>query len=152
MYLLLCCLSISNNPMSICFRENIIGNWVVREMRRPAGRYLKPGNLILLMAGRSFLNLLILNRAPVISYVGRNKHITNTVTIDLHGQHVKQAMKLLKVHMLVCVCMPCECSHKFGCCNHCPPNFFSFTGLGLMFSHLYHVFLFLFLKQLPFLE
>uniref|UniRef100_A0A453EH35 Smr domain-containing protein n=1 Tax=Aegilops tauschii subsp. strangulata TaxID=200361 RepID=A0A453EH35_AEGTS len=39
-------------------------------------------------------------------FEARNKHITNTVTIDLHGQHVKQAMKLLKVHMLVCVCMP----------------------------------------------
>jgi hypothetical protein len=39
----------------------------------------------------------------------RNKHITNTVTIDLHGQHVQQAMKLLKVHMMICICMPCEC-------------------------------------------
>ncbi|PNT70189.1 SMR domain-containing protein At5g58720 isoform X2 [Brachypodium distachyon] len=39
-------------------------------------------------------------------FEARNKHITNTVTIDLHGQHVKQAMKLLKVHMLACVCMP----------------------------------------------
>ncbi|PUZ58754.1 hypothetical protein GQ55_5G533700 [Panicum hallii var. hallii] len=36
----------------------------------------------------------------------RNKHITNTVTIDLHGQHVQQAMKLLKVHMMICICMP----------------------------------------------
>ncbi|XP_062189426.1 SMR domain-containing protein At5g58720-like isoform X1 [Phragmites australis] len=36
----------------------------------------------------------------------RNKHITNTVTIDLHGQHVKQAMRLLKIHMMICVCMP----------------------------------------------
>ncbi|XP_062226451.1 SMR domain-containing protein At5g58720-like [Phragmites australis] len=39
-------------------------------------------------------------------FEARNKHITNTVTIDLHGQHVKQAMKLLKVHMMICVCMP----------------------------------------------
>ncbi|RLM91586.1 SMR domain-containing protein [Panicum miliaceum] len=36
----------------------------------------------------------------------RNKHITNTVIIDLHGQHVQQAMKLLKVHMMICICMP----------------------------------------------
>jgi DNA-nicking Smr family endonuclease len=39
-------------------------------------------------------------------FEARNKHITNTVTIDLHGQHVKQAMKLLKVHMTICICMP----------------------------------------------
>ncbi|KAG8053115.1 hypothetical protein GUJ93_ZPchr0001g30158, partial [Zizania palustris] len=39
-------------------------------------------------------------------FEARNKHITNTVTIDLHGQHVKQAIRLLKVHMMICVCMP----------------------------------------------
>ncbi|CAL4966119.1 unnamed protein product [Urochloa decumbens] len=39
-------------------------------------------------------------------FEARNKHITNTVTIDLHGQHVQQAMKLLKVHMMICICMP----------------------------------------------
>jgi hypothetical protein len=39
-------------------------------------------------------------------FEARNKHIMNTVTIDLHGQHVKQAMRLLKVNMLACVCMP----------------------------------------------
>nr|CAB3471682.1 unnamed protein product [Digitaria exilis] len=39
-------------------------------------------------------------------FEARNKHITNTVTIDLHGQHVQQAMKLLKVHMMICTCMP----------------------------------------------
>ncbi|WVZ72892.1 hypothetical protein U9M48_021280 [Paspalum notatum var. saurae] len=39
-------------------------------------------------------------------FEARNKHIMNTVTIDLHGQHVQQAMKLLKVHMMICICMP----------------------------------------------
>ncbi|KAL6874660.1 hypothetical protein ACP4OV_013325 [Aristida adscensionis] len=39
-------------------------------------------------------------------FEARNKHITNTVTIDLHGQHVQQAMRLLKVHMMICTCMP----------------------------------------------
>lgn len=39
-------------------------------------------------------------------FEARNKHITNTVTIDLHGQHVQQAMNLLKVHMMICICMP----------------------------------------------
>ncbi|KAL1193122.1 SMR domain-containing protein [Cardamine amara subsp. amara] len=33
-------------------------------------------------------------------FVARNKDIENVVTIDLHGQHVKQAMKLLKLHLL----------------------------------------------------
>uniref|UniRef100_J3KXV2 Smr domain-containing protein n=1 Tax=Oryza brachyantha TaxID=4533 RepID=J3KXV2_ORYBR len=45
-------------------------------------------------------------RASREIFEARNKHITNTVTIDLHGQHVKQAMRLLKVHMMICVCMP----------------------------------------------
>ncbi|XP_076916103.1 SMR domain-containing protein At5g58720-like [Bidens hawaiensis] len=30
----------------------------------------------------------------------RNKNIENVITIDLHGQHVKQGMKLLKLHLL----------------------------------------------------
>ncbi|KAF5198695.1 Smr domain-containing protein, partial [Thalictrum thalictroides] len=34
-------------------------------------------------------------------FESRNKGIQNTVTIDLHGQHVKQAIKLLKVHLFV---------------------------------------------------
>ncbi|GFP80595.1 smr domain-containing protein ypl199c [Phtheirospermum japonicum] len=33
-------------------------------------------------------------------FTARNKTIENVVTIDLHGQHVKQAMKLLKLHLL----------------------------------------------------
>lgn len=31
----------------------------------------------------------------------RNKDIQNLITIDLHGQHVKQAMRVLKMHLLV---------------------------------------------------
>ncbi|XP_052185747.1 SMR domain-containing protein At5g58720 isoform X2 [Diospyros lotus] len=30
----------------------------------------------------------------------RNKRIENVITIDLHGQHVKQATRLLKIHLL----------------------------------------------------
>ncbi|XP_050370857.1 SMR domain-containing protein At5g58720 [Argentina anserina] len=33
-------------------------------------------------------------------FKARNKDIENVITIDLHGQHVKPAMKLLKVHLL----------------------------------------------------
>ncbi|CAM8970402.1 unnamed protein product [Rhodiola kirilowii] len=33
-------------------------------------------------------------------FKARNKNIGNVITIDLHGQHVKQAMKLLKLHLL----------------------------------------------------
>ncbi|XP_008672669.1 SMR domain-containing protein At5g58720 isoform X2 [Zea mays] len=40
-------------------------------------------------------------------FEARNKHITNTVTIDLHGQHVQHAMNLLKIHMMICICIPC---------------------------------------------
>ncbi|KAL6203400.1 hypothetical protein ACLB2K_027100 [Fragaria x ananassa] len=33
-------------------------------------------------------------------FKARNKDIENVITIDLHGQHIKQAMKLLKIHLL----------------------------------------------------
>ncbi|KFK27403.1 hypothetical protein AALP_AA8G378400 [Arabis alpina] len=39
-------------------------------------------------------------RASQDIFVARNKGIENVITIDLHGQHVKQAMKLLKLHLL----------------------------------------------------
>ncbi|KAF6153628.1 hypothetical protein GIB67_027495 [Kingdonia uniflora] len=34
-------------------------------------------------------------------FEARNREIENVVTIDLHGQHVKQAMRLMKVHLLL---------------------------------------------------
>ncbi|KAG2310889.1 hypothetical protein Bca52824_022446 [Brassica carinata] len=40
-------------------------------------------------------------RASQDIFVARNKGIENVITIDLHGQHVKQAMKLLKMHLLL---------------------------------------------------
>ncbi|KAL7081994.1 hypothetical protein ACP275_14G073300 [Erythranthe tilingii] len=33
-------------------------------------------------------------------FTARNKSIENMITIDLHGQHIKQGMKLLKLHLL----------------------------------------------------
>lgn len=33
-------------------------------------------------------------------FKARNKDIANVLTIDLHGQHVKQAMRVLKLHLL----------------------------------------------------
>lgn len=39
----------------------------------------------------------------------RNKGIENVITIDLHGQHVKQAMKLLKIHLLFGTYAQCKC-------------------------------------------
>ncbi|XP_050230518.1 SMR domain-containing protein At5g58720 [Mercurialis annua] len=33
-------------------------------------------------------------------FKARNKDIENVITIDFHGQHVKQAMRLLKLHLL----------------------------------------------------
>ncbi|XP_020686230.1 SMR domain-containing protein At5g58720 [Dendrobium catenatum] len=35
-------------------------------------------------------------------FAARNKGIKNTIVIDLHGQHVKQAIRLLKLHLLLC--------------------------------------------------
>ncbi|KAK8956914.1 hypothetical protein KSP39_PZI001514 [Platanthera zijinensis] len=39
-------------------------------------------------------------------FKSRNKGIRNTVTIDLHGQHVKQAVRLLKLHLLLFAYIP----------------------------------------------
>uniref|UniRef100_A0A1D1XF32 NEDD4-binding protein 2 n=1 Tax=Anthurium amnicola TaxID=1678845 RepID=A0A1D1XF32_9ARAE len=39
-------------------------------------------------------------------FEARNKDIRNAVTIDLHGQHVKQAIKLLKLHLLLFTYIP----------------------------------------------
>ncbi|XP_039044782.1 SMR domain-containing protein At5g58720-like isoform X1 [Hibiscus syriacus] len=36
----------------------------------------------------------------------RNKAFENVITIDLHGQHVKQAMRLLKLHLLFGIHVP----------------------------------------------
>jgi hypothetical protein len=47
-------------------------------------------------------------RASQDIFVARNKGIENVVTIDLHGQHVKPAMKLLKLHLLFGSYVPCE--------------------------------------------
>nr|XP_029119113.1 SMR domain-containing protein At5g58720 isoform X3 [Elaeis guineensis] len=39
-------------------------------------------------------------------FEARNRDIKNIVTIDLHGQHVKQASRLLKLHLLLFVYIP----------------------------------------------
>ncbi|KAJ4834696.1 hypothetical protein Tsubulata_003600 [Turnera subulata] len=40
------------------------------------------------------------DRASQNIFKARNKGIENVVTIDMHGQHVKPAMRLLKIHLL----------------------------------------------------
>ncbi|KAH9609731.1 hypothetical protein KSS87_012721 [Heliosperma pusillum] len=39
-------------------------------------------------------------KASMEIFKARNKGIENSLTIDLHGQHVKQAVKVLKLHLL----------------------------------------------------
>ncbi|KAL9320044.1 hypothetical protein ACSQ67_011883 [Phaseolus vulgaris] len=39
-------------------------------------------------------------RASHDIFIARNKGIENVITIDLHGQHVKQAIRMLKLHLL----------------------------------------------------
>ncbi|KAL6979103.1 hypothetical protein U1Q18_020768 [Sarracenia purpurea var. burkii] len=41
-------------------------------------------------------------------FIARNKKIENVITIDLHGQHVKQAIRLLKVHLLFGAYVRCK--------------------------------------------
>lgn len=38
----------------------------------------------------------------------RNRDIENVITIDLHGQHVKPAMKLFKLHLLLGSYVQCK--------------------------------------------
>ncbi|KAG0493943.1 hypothetical protein HPP92_004937 [Vanilla planifolia] len=40
-------------------------------------------------------------KASLEIFEARNKCIKNTITIDLHGQHVKEAIRLLKLHLLL---------------------------------------------------
>ncbi|KAL9276114.1 hypothetical protein ACSQ67_026343 [Phaseolus vulgaris] len=40
-------------------------------------------------------------RASHDIFIARNKGIENVITIDLHGQHVKQAIRMLKLHLLL---------------------------------------------------
>ncbi|CAI9778711.1 unnamed protein product [Fraxinus pennsylvanica] len=51
-------------------------------------------------------------------FTARNKNIENMITIDLHGQHIKQAMRLLKLHLL------------FGACVRSVQLFRVITGCG----------------------
>ncbi|KAA3458577.1 SMR domain-containing protein isoform X3 [Gossypium australe] len=45
-------------------------------------------------------------RASQNIFKARNKAFENVITIDLHGQHVKQAMRLLKLHLLFGIHVP----------------------------------------------
>ncbi|RWW33790.1 hypothetical protein BHE74_00010196 [Ensete ventricosum] len=56
----------------------------------------------------SELMLLTCQKSLCAYFVCRNKHIKNMVTIDLHGQHVKQAIGLLKLHLLLFAYIPCK--------------------------------------------
>ncbi|XP_022729121.1 SMR domain-containing protein At5g58720-like isoform X2 [Durio zibethinus] len=46
-------------------------------------------------------------KASMDIFKARNKAFENVITIDLHGQHVKQAMRLLKLHLLFGIHVPC---------------------------------------------
>ena len=58
------------------------------------------------------LGFLLWTKPSLDLYLCRNKGIENVITIDLHGQHVKQAMKLLKMHLLLGAYVPCKCTHQ----------------------------------------
>ncbi|XP_022944276.1 SMR domain-containing protein At5g58720 isoform X1 [Cucurbita moschata] len=53
-------------------------------------------------------------------FIARNREIANVITIDLHGQHVKQAMRLLKMHLLFGSYVPSIQSLRVitGCGSH----------------------------------
>ncbi|XP_057955876.1 SMR domain-containing protein At5g58720 [Malania oleifera] len=53
-------------------------------------------------------------------FMARNKGIENVITIDMHGQHIKQAIRLLKVHLLFGTYVPSvQCLRVItGCGTH----------------------------------
>ncbi|KAF5751377.1 hypothetical protein HS088_TW02G00390 [Tripterygium wilfordii] len=59
-------------------------------------------------------------RASQDIFEARNKGIENVITIDLHGQHVKQAMKLLKLHLVFGAYVPSVKALRVitGCGSH----------------------------------
>lgn len=44
-------------------------------------------------------------KASMEIFNARNKGVENVITIDLHGQHVKQAIRLVKLHLLFGTCI-----------------------------------------------
>ncbi|KAL4610171.1 hypothetical protein ACB092_08G032400 [Castanea dentata] len=59
-------------------------------------------------------------RASHDIFKARNRGIENVITIDLHGQHVKQAMQLVKVHLLLGTYVPSVQTLRVitGCGSH----------------------------------
>lgn len=47
----------------------------------------------------------------------RNKDIKNAVTIDMHGQQVKDAIRLLKLHLILFSHIPCKHLSLFASCS-----------------------------------
>lgn len=72
--------------------------------------------------------------------LSRNKDIENVITIDLHGQHVKQAMRLLKLHLLFGTYVRCMFlffnAHGFSvvCFSECQ-NLMYLLSLVVHYSH-----------------
>ena len=49
--------------------------------------------------------------------VDRNKDIVNNITIDLHAQHVKEAIQVLKLHLRSLSSISCESCYSCVLCT-----------------------------------
>ncbi|KAJ4752471.1 SMR domain-containing protein [Rhynchospora pubera] len=95
------------------FRTVAQQNWDMMKMffQRAAAEYSR-GNrshaALLAEKGNYYRGLARLEdeKASLDIFRARNRAINNTVTIDLHGLHVKQAIDMLKRHLLSFACVP----------------------------------------------
>lgn len=97
-------------------------SWRVRQMKRQARISLKLG----LCMGWSVIfpslhSMLHIDHNLLVFC--RNKDIANVLTIDLHGQHVKQAMRVLKLHLLF---------GKYVRCKHLPYFYADLTWYSIL--------------------
>jgi hypothetical protein len=82
-------------------------SWRRRQIKRQARISLKLGLCMKWFVIFPTLHLLLYIDHDLLVFC-RNKGITNVITIDLHGQHVKQAMRVLKLHLLFGTYVRCK--------------------------------------------
>ncbi len=78
-------------------------------------------------------SLLVVSFSEILCFA-RNKDIENNITIDLHAQHVREAIQVLKLHLQTLSSVPCKfyvislwswiCCHShakcsFACVQYC---------------------------------
>lgn len=122
-------------------------------MKRQGMIYLKLGWSLLKRSALKFSvhftsNFSVLYFTQLFLLICRNEDIENVITIDLHGQHVKQAMQYVKTLIMLGTYVPCKCplgSHMYcilffilqkikNCTLQCSNYLTTFIGLLQQFK------------------